>query len=162
MSSHRLMSGRRASRSAGRDVMNTQPWRFSAHCVAVQKPLPSASVGSKRKAVRNHIERAKYARSLLRRFRIDERGELCVLDAPVDFFRVRHPINQILWRRQIVEQVSKDLLRTLDEELDGAAWLERETANALASAFRFSSADGLQYGHRSSRGLSTTSPRSGE
>ena len=40
-----------------------------------------------------------------------------------------------------------------------AGW-NSETAIALASALRCNSSDGLQYGHRSSSGLSTMSPRS--
>jgi hypothetical protein len=35
VSIQRLMSGRRASRIVGRDVMNIQPRRVSAHFVAV-------------------------------------------------------------------------------------------------------------------------------
>jgi len=50
--------------------------------------------------------------------------------------------------------MSEHLLRTFDKKsLRIAAGLESETAIVLASALRWSSADGLQYGHRESIGL---------
>ena len=39
----------RSSRSAGSEVKKIQPWRFSAHSVAVHSPLPSPFFGSKRR-----------------------------------------------------------------------------------------------------------------
>ena len=72
MSIQRLMRGRSASRIVGREVMKIHPRRFSAHFVAVQTEVVSASFGSRRKLSATHIQGAKDAGSLLRGFRVDQ------------------------------------------------------------------------------------------
>ena len=48
-STHRLMRGRKASRMVGCEVIKIQPWRVSAHFVAVHVAVTSLLFGSKRK-----------------------------------------------------------------------------------------------------------------
>jgi hypothetical protein len=68
-------------------------------------------------AVRDEAERGKHARSLLRRRGMDQGGQFRILDPPINLFRTRHPGHQLFRRRQIEQQMRKDLLWTFVEEL---------------------------------------------
>ncbi|HTV04242.1 MAG TPA: hypothetical protein VME86_02660 [Acidobacteriaceae bacterium] len=50
-------------------------------------------------------------------FLVNQSGQLGSFDAFVDLVRVRHPVDQLLRRRQAEQQVSEDLLWAFDEEL---------------------------------------------
>ena len=47
---------------------------------------------------------------------LDQQGQLRSFDAAVDLLGVRHPLHQLLWRGQFEKQMSKYLLRAIDEE----------------------------------------------
>ena len=99
--------------------MKIHPRRVSAQLVAVQTERCLALFGKQAEAVGTHIEGAEYAGALLRSLRIDQHPILRSLDAAVDFGGVGHPLDQILRRRQIAEQMSEYLLRSLNEEAVG-------------------------------------------
>ena len=47
---------------------------------------------------------------------MDQGRQFGILDPPVDLLRVGHPLDQLLRRWQIEQQMSKDFLRTFDKE----------------------------------------------
>ena len=112
--------------------MKIHPRRVSAHCVAVQTELVSFSFGKQAEAVGAHIERAENASALLRSLRIDQHPILGSLDAAVDLGRVGHPFDQVFGRRQIRQQMSEYLLRSLNKEAIGHPfWLVKRDGKRL-------------------------------
>ena len=131
MSIQRLCRGRRASRSAGCEVMKIQPWRFFDHSRAVHSVLASVFVGSSRKLSATRLnEPSTPDRWCGADGSISEASSVS-FDAAVDLFRVRHPLHQLLRRGQFEKQMSEDFLRAFDEEfaLPVVGWLEERGSN---------------------------------
>jgi hypothetical protein len=77
---------------------------------------------------------------------LDQQGEFRSFDSAVDLLGVRHPLHQLLGRWQFEKQMSKYLLRAIDEEfvLPVGGSLKERGAMVRASARRTSSSDGPQ------------------
>ena len=96
--------------------MKIHPCRFLDHSRAVHSVLASAFVGSRRKLSATRLNEPSTPHPLVGSGWLDQQGQLRSFDAAVDFLGVRHPLHQLLGRGQFEKEMSKYLLRAIDEE----------------------------------------------